>query len=150
VGLFFTADAIGVLVARVPAGMLVDRVGSRWLVLAGLAVTVAGLLLLLPPPTTPLLVLAGAGTGIGAALILPPVTFELSRRASDADRGSAFALFAVAFSLGVALGSIGIAPIFDRVGFEAALAAGIGGCVLAAIVTVADPEMRRRPAPAVA
>jgi MFS family permease len=150
VGLFFTADAIGVLVARVPAGMLVDRLGSRWLVLAGLAVTVAGLLLLLLPPTTPLLVLAGAGTGIGAALILPPVTFELSRRASDADRGSAFALFAVAFSLGVALGSIGIAPIFDRVGFEAALAAGIGGCVLAAIVTVADPEMRRRPAPAVA
>ena len=35
VGLFFTADAIGVLLARVPAGMLVERLGSRWLILAG-------------------------------------------------------------------------------------------------------------------
>jgi MFS family permease len=150
VGLFFTADAIGVLVARVPAGLLVDRLGSRWLILAGLGVTIAGLLLLVLPPTTPLLILAGAATGIGAALILPPVTVELSRRATDADRGSAFALFGVAFSAGVAVGSIGIAPIFERVGFEAALAAGIGACVLAAIVALADPEMRGGPALAVA
>jgi MFS family permease len=150
VSLFFTADALGVLVARVPAGMLVDRLGSRWLVLAGLAVTAAGLLLLLAPPSTPLMVLAGVGTGVGAALVVPPLTVELSRRATDADRGSAFALFGVAFSAGVALGSIGIAPIFDRVGFEAALTAGIGGCVLAAVVALADPQMRRGPALAVA
>lgn len=150
VGLFFTADAVGVLVARVPAGMLVERLGSRWLIVAGIAVTIGGLLLLLVPPTTPLLVLAGAGTGIGAALILPPVTFELSRRADDSDRGSAFALFAVAFSVGVAAGSIGVAPFFERLGFEAALAAGIVACTAAALVALADPLMRGRPVPAVA
>jgi len=144
VGLFFTADAVGVLLARVPAGMFVERLGSRWLILAGLAVTAAGLLALLVTPTTPLLILAGAGTGVGAALIIPPVTFELSRRSSDHDRGSAFALFSVAFSAGIALGSIGIAPFIERVGFEAALLAGIGGCVMAAFVALADPEMRRR------
>jgi MFS family permease len=145
VGLFFTADAVGVLLARVPAGMLVERLGSRWLILAGLAITVAGLLALLVTPTTPLLVLAGTGTGVGAALIMPPVTFELSRRSSDHDRGSAFALFSVASSAGIALGSIGIAPIIERVGFEAALATGIGCCVLAGVVTLADAGMRRRP-----
>jgi MFS family permease len=150
VGLFFTADAIGVLLARVPTGMLVERLGSRRLIVAGLAVTIAGLLLLLVPPTTPLLIVAGAGTGIGAALIMPPVTFELSRRSDDSDRGSAFALYAVAFSLGVALGSIGIAPIFERVGFEVALGAGIGACVIAAIVALIDPGMRRQPALAMA
>jgi len=148
VGLFFTADAIGVLLARIPAGMLVERLGPRLLIVAGLAVTIAGLLVLLLPPTTPLLLAAGAATGIGAALIVPPVTFELSRRSDDSDRGSAFALFAVAFSVGVALGSIGIAPIFDRVGFEVALVAGIGACILAAVLAVVDPELRRQPAQA--
>ena len=146
VGLFFTADAIGVLLARVPAGMLIARLGSRSLIVSGLAITVAALALLLATPTTPLLVLAGAGTGVGAALIMPPVTFELSRRADDSDRGSAFALFAVSFAAGVAIGSIGVAPIFERVGFEAALSAGIGTCILAAVVTMLDRRMSAQPA----
>lgn len=146
VGLFFTADAVGVLVARVPAGMLVARLGSRALIVSGLVVTIAGIVLLLAPATTPLLVLAGAGTGVGAALILPPVMFELSRRSDDSDRGSAFALFAVAFALGVAIGSIGVAPFFEQLGFEAALTAGIVGCVVAGMVALADPLMGRAPA----
>ncbi|MGH2407366.1 MAG: MFS transporter [Candidatus Limnocylindrales bacterium] len=146
VGLFFTADAIGVLIARVPAGMLIARLGSRALIVSGLAITIGGLALLLLPPTTPLLVLAGTGTGIGAALIVPPVTFELSRRSDDSDRGSAFALYAVSFAAGVAIGSIGVAPIFERIGFEAALSAGIASCILAAIVAMLDPRMSTQPA----
>jgi predicted MFS family arabinose efflux permease len=146
VGFFFTADAIGVLLARVPAGMLIARLGSRSLIVSGLVITIAALSLLLVPPTTPLLVLAGAGTGIGAALIVPPVTFELSRRSDDSDRGSAFALYAVSFALGVAVGSIGVAPIFERVGFEVALGAGIGACVLAAVVALLDTRMSTQPA----
>jgi MFS family permease len=146
VGLFFTADAIGVLLGRLPAGLLIARLGSRSLIVAGLAVTIGALVVLLLPPTTPLLVLAGAGTGVGAALILPPVTFELSRRSDDSDRGSAFALYAVAFASGVAAGSIGVAPIYEQVGFEAALGAGIGACLLAAVVALLDPGMSTQPA----
>ncbi|MFI5254149.1 MAG: MFS transporter, partial [Candidatus Limnocylindrales bacterium] len=110
VGLFFTADAVGVLLARVPAGMLVDRLGSRSLILSGLAITLGALFVLLLPPTTPLLILAGTGTGVGAALILPPVTFELSRRSSDHDRGAAVAHKAVAVAHGGARGRIGGGP----------------------------------------
>lgn len=150
VALFFTADAIALVLTRVPSGMLVERVGSRWVIVAGIAVTVVGLAFLLPVPSTTLLVIAGVGTGAGGALILPPITFELSRRSDDAVRGSAFALFSVFFSAGIALGSIGVAPFYDRIGFEVALAVGMVACAAAGLVALADPLMRGRPSPVVA
>jgi len=65
IGLFFAADALAIFASRVPTGWLADRVPTRRLLLAGVAITVAGLSLLLLPPTTPLLVLAGIATGLG-------------------------------------------------------------------------------------
>ena len=145
-GLFFTADALGVLLLRVPAGYLAGRLGTRPLILAGLALTAATLALLLPAPTTALLILSGVGTGAGAAFILPPVTLELSNRSTDADRGSAMALFNVAFSAGIAVGSIGLAPVIGALGFNAALLGGIAACGVAAAVALVDRP--RAPAPA--
>ena len=86
-----------------------------------------------------------SGPASGAAFLLPPVNFELARRSTDAIRGSAFALFSFAFSAGVALGSIGISPIFGTVGFEVALAFGIGLCLLGGVVVLVDPWLRGRP-----
>jgi MFS family permease len=131
VALFFTADAAALVVARIPAARLVERWGSRRSMLIGVTLTSACLGFLLPPATTTLLVAAGIGTGLGAAFLLPPINFELARRSTDAIRGSAFALFSFAFSAGVALGSIGISPIFATIGFDVALvfradAAGLG------------------------
>jgi MFS family permease len=144
VGLFFTADALGVLLLRAPAGWLAGRVGPRPLIFIGLLITLGALVLLIPRATTPMLVIAGLGTGGGAAFILPPITLELSNRSSDADRGSAFALFNVAFSSGVAAGSIGLAPFIATLGFEAAISLGIGACATAILVHLLD----RPPLPA--
>ena len=151
VGLFFTADALGVLLLRVPAGWLAGKLGTRPLILTGIVITLASLVALLPPSTTPLLLLAGLGTGGGAALILPPITLELSNRSTDADRGSAFALFNVAFSGGIAVGSIGLAPFIGALGFEAAIALGIGACGAAIVVQLLDrpiPPLNLEPSPA--
>ncbi len=147
VGLFFTADALAIMALRVPAGYLAGRLGARPLILAGLLVTLGALVILLPRPTTLLLVLSGLGTGAGGALILPPVTLELSNRSTDADRGSAFALFQVAFSGGIALGSIGLAPIVGAVGFEFALAIGIAACAAAGAVAIVDRPSSAAAAP---
>ncbi len=138
VGLFFSADAVALLLLRIPTGYLADRVGARWLIVAGVVVTVAALALLLPGPTTLLLVLSGLGTGAGAALILPPINLALTHRSGEADRGSAFALYNVAFSAGVAIGSIGVAPVIGIIGFETALAVGIATCAVAALVAILD------------
>jgi MFS family permease len=142
VGLFFTADAVALLLLRVPAGYLADRFGSLWLIVGGVAVTVASLVLLLPSPTTPLLILSGLGTGAGGALFLPPVTVELSRRSDDADRGSAYSLFSVAFSGAIAVGSIVAAPAIAVVGFEPTLVVGIGFAVAAGVLAFLDRSLR--------
>jgi predicted MFS family arabinose efflux permease len=144
VGLFFAADGIAVLLMRVPSGWLADRFAALRLVLAGIAITAAGVALLLLPPTTPLLVVAGIATGGGAALIVTPLLLELTRRSSEADRGSAFALFSAGFAAAIALGSIGAAPIVAGAGFEVAVAVAMIGLGLAAVVAVLDGGLRLR------
>ncbi|MBA2255043.1 MAG: MFS transporter, partial [Chloroflexi bacterium] len=149
VGLFFTGDALALLAVRIPGSYLAGRFGSRWICVGGLAIGSVGLLLLLLPPTTPLLIAAGALSGAGAGLVLPTLLLDLTTRSDASDRGSAFALFSVAFSIGIALGSIGIAPVIDVAGFEVALAMGIAASALAAAVAVVDhPAVAARSGPA--
>jgi MFS family permease len=151
-GLFFVADGLAVLALRIPSGWLADRYPPRWVLLAGLAITAVSIGLLLLPPTTPLLVVAGILTGGGAGLLVTPILLELSRRSSEADRGSAFSLFSGALAAALVLGSIGAAPLVAAAGFEAAIAASIAGLALAAVVALGDPALRtargRLPAPA--
>jgi MFS family permease len=143
IGLFFTGDAVALLAARIPGGMLVGRFGSLRLMLAGFAVTSVSVSLLLLPLTTPLLVVAGVGVGMGAALVLPAVLIDLSHRSGDSDRGSAFGLYGVSFGVGIALGSIGAAPFIESIGFGGLLVTGIALCGVAAAVALWDA---RRPA----
>jgi MFS family permease len=145
IGLFFAADGLFVLLARLPAGWLSDRVPGVWQILAGLAMTGLGVLLVMLPLNTPLLVVAGLLTGAGAALIVTPITLALTQRSSDADRGSAFALFSASFASAIALGSIGTAPLIEAVGFEVLLIAALVAVVLAAIVALADRGLGARP-----
>lgn len=138
IGLFFMADALGLLVLRVPAGWLAGRVGSRPLLMAGLGVTAVALVLLFGSVTTPMLIVAGLLTGAGSALIVPVVQLELALRSDAHDRGSAFALFTVAFGAGISLGSLAVAPVYDTIGFEGALAGGLVAVVIASLVTLSD------------
>ena len=144
VGLFFVADGLLVLLARVPAGWLADRIRPAWLVLGGIVVTALGVLLLFPSPSTPLLVASGTLTGVGAALIVQPLVLALTQRSSDADRGSAFALFSACFAGAIALGTIGTSPLIETLGFEALLALALVALCLSALVVLSDRELRER------
>jgi MFS family permease len=142
VALFFVADGLFVLLARLPAGWLADRTRPIALVLGGLALTALGATLLLPTPTTELLFVSGALVGVGAAVIIIPIMLALTERSTDADRGSAFALFNATFAGAIALGSLGTAPFIGSLGFELLLAIGIGALGLAAVVALADRGLR--------
>jgi len=142
IGLFFAADAFAIFASRVPTGWLADRVPTRWLLLVGIALTLASLAFLLPQPSTALLVVAGVGTGIGGGFIVSPLLLEFARRSGPADRGSAFALFSVAFAAALSIGSIGGAPIVALGGFEPALLAGMAALGAAAVLTMLDPSLR--------
>jgi MFS family permease len=145
IGLFFVADALAVLLSRIPTGWLADRMPSRLLVLAGLAMTAIAIALLVLPPTTPLLVIAGILTGGGAGLVITPLLVELSRRSDDDDRGTAFSLFSAALAAALVIGSIGGAPLVAIAGFEAALAGTLLGLGLAAVAAIADGAFGARP-----
>jgi MFS family permease len=145
IGLFFTGDAVGLLVLRIPGGWLAGRIRALWLVLTGVAITCSSLALLLLPPTTALLIAAGFGTGMGAALFLPVMLVELTRRSDATDRGSAFGLYSVAFGLAIAGGSLGTAPFYESIGFATAMAAGIVVCASAGFVALTDRTLRRSP-----
>jgi MFS family permease len=138
VGLFFAADGIGVLLARLPVGYLSDRVAPLRLMLLGIAITAVGVALLLFQPTTELLMLAGLLTGSGAALITTPTLVGLTRRSTDADRGSAFALFSAAFAIALVIGSVGAAPIIDQLGFAPAMAVLLAALISSALVALLD------------
>ena len=144
VGLFFVADGVAVLALRIPSGWLADRVPPRWLVLSGLLATAIAIGLLVLPVTTPILVVAGLLTGGGAGVILTPLLVEISRRSSDADRGSAFAMFSASLAAALVLGSIGASPIIAVAGFEATILATIAGLGLAAGVALLDPGLSQR------
>jgi MFS family permease len=137
VGWFFAADALAVMAARIPAGSLADRFGSRWLLLAGVVTTGVAISLLFLTPSFLTLVVAGIGTGVGAALLLPPILLELTRRSDERDRGTAMALYNTSFAAAVAVGSLGGAVLVQAFGFQATLLASFVSCLAAAPVALA-------------
>jgi MFS family permease len=144
IGLFFTMDAVGVFLLRIPVGWLVDRMPPRPFVLAGLAGTLACVLLTLLPPSTPVYIASGLFAGAGGILVIGPMLMVMSHRSTDRDRGSGFAFFYVAMALGNAVGSIGGAPLVTAGGFTLAMAVlGVGGLVVSALVTLVDGGLGR-------
>lgn len=146
VGWFFTADAIGVLLFRIPAGFLSDRFGSRWLFTAGIAIQLLAIGLLIVPASWATLILAGCGTGAGAALLIPPTLLELQKRSDDRDRGTAMALFTTSFAAAIAVGSLAAAPVVQGLSFEAAM--GLSAVLCVAALPIALRSVRVRPASA--
>jgi MFS family permease len=144
VGWYFSADALAVLVFRVPAGFLTDRYGPRWLLLAGIGVTLAGILLLVLPPSPAQLVAAGVTTGLGAALVLPPVLVELGRRSDEGNRGTAMALYTTSFAASIGAGSMAGALLVDRLGFGPTLWLTALACLLAVPLVLAGVGRRGR------
>jgi MFS family permease len=142
IGLYFVADGIAIFAMRLPSGWLADRFSSRLLIATGAAATAVAIGMLLLPLTTPLLIVSGLLGGAGGAVVMTPLLLELSRRSSDADRGSAFALYSGALALAMTLGSIGGAPIVALFGLPAALALGIVLILVSMALTLWDPSLR--------
>jgi predicted MFS family arabinose efflux permease len=145
VGLFFAADGLAILLMRVPTGHLTDRIRGRWLILTGLAIGLVAVALLLPTPTTPILLLSGFLGGAGGALVLTPILVGLSRRSGERDRGSAFSMFSGSLAAAITLGSIGGAPVIAVGGFEATMVAGLALIVVAALISLRDPGFAAAP-----
>lgn len=144
VGWFFSADAVAIMLLRIPAGWLTDRLGPRWLLVGGIVLTDLAVAVLLLPPSLLVLILAGAGTGAGAALLIPPTLLELSVRSDEGDRGTAMALFSSSFAAALGVGSVGGTPLVSRFGFIPTLVLSAVVCLAAAPVALVTLRRRSR------
>jgi MFS family permease len=124
-GIFFTADAVGVLLLRVPTGMLVDRSGPPLAETVGVAMTLAGISALFLPASPLTLMAAGAGTGVGAGLFLSAVLVSLTGRSGTHNRGTAMALGSASFNLGIFGGGALAGVLVGPGGFTAVLILGL-------------------------
>jgi MFS family permease len=130
-GIFFAADSLGVLLLRAPTGILVDRAGSRWPKLIGLAFILPGVLFLGLHPTPWTLIAAGSGTGIGAGLLVSGIMADLARLSTPANRGTALSLGSASFSGAFFVGSTVSGLFFAAGGFGAIVAFGAAMTVAA-------------------
>jgi MFS family permease len=124
-GIFFSADAVGVLLLRIPTGMLADRSGSFLPKLLGVAVTIPGIAVLMLPPSLLTLIAGGAGTGIGAGLFITGVMGDLARMSNDANRGTAISLGNGSFNGAIFVGSSISGLLIGPGGFDAVLIFGL-------------------------
>jgi MFS family permease len=141
IGLYFAADGLAIFLMRLPTGWLSDRIPGRVLVVTGAVGTAVAISMLLLPLSTPLLVVSGLLGGAAGAIVLTPILVALSHRSTDADRGSAFALFSASMATAMTLGSIGGAPIVALFGLSAALALGIGLILVSIVLALLDASL---------
>lgn len=130
-GIFFSADALGVLLLRVPTGLVVDRWGPRLAEALGIMLTMGGIGALFLPASVATLVLAGAGTGTGAGLLITAVVVSLSGKSGEHNRGTAMALGTAAYNVGIFFGGAVAGPVAGAAGFGGVLVVGLVGTVLA-------------------
>lgn len=130
-GIFFTADAIGVLLLRVPSGAMVDRFGARLPEIVGIVLTLAGIGALFLPYSPLTLIVAGAGTGVGAGLFISAILVTLHQQSGEHNRGTAMALSAAGFNVGMFAGSAISGLLIGPGGFGAVLLFGLGTTVAA-------------------
>lgn len=125
-----------------PAGVYIDRVGERTLLVGSALLSGSALLAYLVSPTYALFVVVTAGFGLGTGLYGPPRGTLLSRT-FDAREGTAFGTVMAAGSVGSALLPLVAAVVTVRYGWRIGLAAAAPCFLLIALalwLSVSDRE----------
>jgi MFS family permease len=140
-GLFFTADALSLLLLRVPAGVLVRRMSPASLMVLGAVITLVCVGVLALPLDVVRLLIAGVASGAGSAFVTTALLIDLSRRSHATTDGASFAYYSVSQAVGVAAGSGLGAALVSGFGFVAAILVS-GACIAAAgaLALLARPQ----------
>jgi MFS transporter, DHA1 family, inner membrane transport protein len=104
VGLIASAYALPVALLSPILGPLSDRRGRRFAMILGLAIFAVAAAACVVAPTLPLLLVARAINGVGAAILLPAAFAAAGDLPDEAARGRAIALLAASFPLSNLLG----------------------------------------------
>ena len=100
VGFLVSASAIGLMAALVPAGILVDRIKIRWIILAGSAITGISLVAAFGATGFTRLALCMACAGVGMGCLYPVNTKALMFWFPPNERATAMGLIQTATNIG--------------------------------------------------
>jgi MFS family permease len=101
----FTAFAAAVVVSRLVASSLPDRLGARTTALAAGVAETAGLVLIAVAPGFGVALAGGIVMGAGFSLLFPSLAVIAVERVGESSRGSALGIFTAFFDAGVGLGA---------------------------------------------
>lgn len=150
----FTAFAAAIVVSRLVAGSLPDRLGARrTAVFAGTAET-AGLVLLAVAPGFGVALAGGLVMGAGFSLLFPSLAVIAVEQVSERSRGAAVGVFTAFFDAGVGLGAPIAGLVAALAGYPGAFWFAAGASAAGVLATLSAggsswrPGARRsRPAP---
>jgi MFS family permease len=139
-------------VTQTVAGFLVDRLGARTILLAGLALIAGGTLAAGVVPSFAWLFVAAAIAGLGNSVFHPADLALLNGKVDVSRLGYAFSVHGITGNFGWVLAPLFVVPVAQGHGWRVALAAagviGLVFCALLATQRVLGGGMRHPPAPA--
>ena len=135
-GLALTVSAIMSVAAQLPVGFLVDRVGSRLMLMAGLAASGLAFIGFGLAPSYPHLLVAMALFGTASSVFHPADYAILSAIIPGSRVGRAFSIHTFAGFVGNAVAPVTILPLAAMFGLKVALVAAGGIALIAAIPVV--------------
>ncbi len=131
-GLGWAAASIGLVLAvrqltqqglTLFGGVMADQIGAKWLICAGLAVRIAGFVLMAWATTLPLLFASALLAAIGGALFESPRAAAIAALTRPEERQRFYSLAGVIGGIGMALGPL-IGALLLRVDFSVAALVG--------------------------
>lgn len=141
-GLAMTAYFVATLITQLPIGMMVDRVGAKPVLIAGLALHGGALALVGLVPSYAVLLAAFFLGGIGNSVFHPADFSILSASVRDTHQGRAFAVHTFCGSIGYASAPLVMAALAAWFGWQGALvAAGLVGMLVALAIAVAGGDL---------
>ena len=142
-GAVMTVYFFATLITQVPIGLLVDRIGAKAVLIAGLALHGGALLFAGLAPSFEILLVAFFLGGVANSVFHPADFSILSASVDEARHGRAFATHTFSGSIGYASAPLGMGGMAALFGWqEALMIAGALGVVCAVIVLIAAPALR--------
>lgn len=140
----YTIFAASVLVCRIVAAGIVDRVRPRAIASAGFAAEAVGVTLIAAATSFGVASVGAALMGVGFAVLFPSLAVMATHAAADEERGAALASFGAAFGAGLTLGALLGGAIAAAWGTEAAHLSAAAAAAGAALFLVAARGRGRR------
>jgi MFS family permease len=136
----FTVFAVSVIVFRVLAAPILDRLRPERIATAGFAAEAAGLAVMAVASSFGAAALGATLMGAGFAVLFPALAVVATGASSEAEQGAALGAFGAAFGLGLFLGSLLSGAISSLVGTTGAHLAAAGLTAGAGVYLVSRRE----------